>query len=179
MPLNIVSEADLHRLYQKTINPFHGIGSNFDPETQRKFENITTECKYYTISVNGSEFDNVFSNKLSIIHLNVRSILNNEKFESFQTFLHSAGINWDIVCVSETWLNSDIENMRTIPGYTAFFESRRGKAGGGVAIYVRNSCIKSCTRIQMNVLEGTEALFIKCDLPCSKCSVYLCCILVL
>ena len=114
----------------------------------QKFENIRTECKYYTLTTTKTSPYNLDTGKLSILHLNVRSILNDEKLEALITFLHLTGIQWDIICFSETWLNSDVGKFRNLKGYTAFFENRTGRLGGGVAIYIRNDCVTSCDRLR-------------------------------
>ena len=94
-------------------------------------------------------------------------MLDMEKFEAF-TFLHSTGIQWDIICISETWLNQYIEKVRTMTGFSAFFGKRIGKIGGGSAIYIRNKCVRSCTRLQMNVLENTKTVFVRCTCKSSR-----------
>ena len=168
MPLNIINETELQGLYTKKFNPFNDIENNLEPETQRKIQSLTNECKYYSLDTSSNGINMSYSDKLSIIHLNTRSILNNEKFEAFTTFLHLTEIQWDIICISETWLNQDMEKTRTITGYSAFFGNRIGKIGGGAAIYIRDECVRSCTRLQMDVLENTESVFIRCELSCSK-----------
>ena len=46
--------------------------------------------------------------------------------------------NWDIFAVSETWLNSTVNNADVkIPGYNLFRLDRYYKRGGGVCAYVR------------------------------------------
>ena len=106
--------------------------------------------------------------QLSVLHLNVRSILNNEKFDALKIFLHLTGVQWDIVCVSETWLNEDAEKSRYLDGYTAFFENRNERTGGGVAVYIRNDCVISCERLPINNPTETQSIFIQCNLPSSK-----------
>lgn len=47
--------------------------------------------------------------------------------------------NFDVFCLSETWLHDKIENeIIEIDGYMLFRKDRTNKRGGGVAIYVRN-----------------------------------------
>ena len=117
----------------------HGKGSRwvvnggcFDPHVHQKFESLRTECKYYTTSTTKTP-SGLGDEKLTVIHLNIRSILNNEKFDALVTFLYLACVHWDIICISETWLNNDIDKLRNLKGYTAFFENRTDRPGGGVA----------------------------------------------
>ena len=168
MPLKTVRHDELHHLYQKIFHPFCDIETNFDPSINQEFECIRTGCKYYTLTTTGTPSFNQTSDKLYILHLNVRSLLNTEKFEALITFLHLTGIPWDIVCISETWLNPDVEKYRNIEGYTTFFHSRVGRTGGGAAIYIRTTCVTSTNRLKLECPTGTESVFVQCHLPCSK-----------
>ena len=167
MPLKVLNHEELYRLYDKIFNPFHDIESNLDPHTQQKFESLRTDCKYYAFTPKKAHC-HIDSDKLHILHLNVRSILNFEKFEAFITFLHLTGIQWDIICLSETWLNSEVDKFRNLEGYTAFFDNRSDRCGGGVAVYVRDDCVMSCHHLPVNSPTGTQSLFIQCNLPRSK-----------
>ena len=170
MPLYSLNHDKLRCLYDKIFDPFCDVEGNFDPVVHQKFEDIRSDCKYYTFVDTKDTTCNIDMNaeNLSILHLNVRSILNNEKFDAFKTFLHLTGIHWDVVCVSESWLNSDVEKFRHIEGYTAFFEHRLERTGGGVAVYIRNNSVTSCDRLQIKSPTGSESIFIQCNLPLSK-----------
>src|SRR5690348_11799414 len=72
---------------------------------------------------------------MKIAHLNVRSLLSN--FNSFKS--HILEHNYDVVAVTETWLNSDLpDNCVEIDGYN-FIRNDRESRGGGVGIYIKNS----------------------------------------
>ena len=105
MPLKLLTQTELHRLYDEIFHPFDDDESNFDPNTHQMFEKIRTECKYYTTTTAKKPTFNLGDGRLSVLHLNVRSLLNTEKFEALTTFLYLTGIQWDIICISETWLN--------------------------------------------------------------------------
>ena len=70
---------------------------------------------------------------IKIAHLNIRS-LRNKVIDLQQLLINNP---YDILCLSETWLDEDItDNMITIPGYK--FERRdRGQLGGGVGCYIK------------------------------------------
>lgn len=176
MPLTRVSDETLQYLYDKKFNPFCDIGNNLCHADANEYEILCTECKYYTLSTNSTSMNPHIShdshtNKLFVIHLNVRSILSDEKFEALTTFLHLTGIQWDIVNISETWINSEVEKCRDIQGYTAFFHNRNGRVGGGVAIYIRTTSVISMKRLAIECPTGTEAIFVECLLPCTKVTV--------
>ena len=72
----------------------------------------------------------------SIIHFNIRSLLS--KIDHVQHYLHLLGINFDIMCFTESWLNVDNKDLAQLPGYNAFHCLRPSKLGGGVSIYVNS-----------------------------------------
>jgi ribonuclease P/MRP protein subunit RPP40 len=47
-----------------------------------------------------------------------------------------------VACVTETWLDDSLPSSSyNVEGYTAYFNNREGKSGGGVAVYVSNTVI--------------------------------------
>ena len=109
MPLTRISYDELSHLYAKVLHPFHETDTSFDQIVNHDFESLRTGCNYYALTSNDVSFCSHDPDKLLILHINVRSLLSTEKYESLITFLHLTGIQWDIVCLSETWLNSDTE----------------------------------------------------------------------
>lgn len=98
---------------------------------------------------------NIYSFKLG--HLNVRSL-----FTGFQTFSAlMTDNNFDVFCVTETWLNENIpSDIVYIPNYNFFRKDRAGR-GGGVGIYIRDGI--SCKVVfsdDFPPLEGLELLFL-------------------
>ena len=74
---------------------------------------------------------------LKIVHLNIRSLL--PKFDQIKTLLTQHDI--DVLTISETWLNSNIEDkLVAIPGYTLLRLDRHTKEprtrGGGLIAYI-------------------------------------------
>lgn len=68
----------------------------------------------------------------SIFYTNCQS-LNDTKL----TELSNTADNYhpDIICLTETWLNDSKQQASSIHGYTAHFCHRKGRIGGGVAIF--------------------------------------------
>ena len=100
-----------------------------------EFEKLQRECSFYSPSQLKLHLD--ASNNFNIIHANIRSIVN--KLDAFEGFLKSCVVNWQIICLSETWLNTFIEPMYNLESYKSFFCSRTEKSAGGSAIYVKNN----------------------------------------
>lgn len=78
---------------------------------------------------------NKIANNLKIGHLNVRSLKNRDHFLLVKdTILQN---KFDVLTLSETWLNSSITNLELeIPGYNLYRIDRNSKTGGGVGVYV-------------------------------------------
>ena len=172
MPLKVIERNELHSLYDTSFDPFCDLEVNLESTVHQPFEKLRTQCKlpnrYYSLTASGTSSSTQKQNKLLVLHINARSILNNQRFEAFNAFLYFTDTQWDIICISETWLNCDIEKHRTIDGYSAFFASRSDRTGGGAAIYIRNDRVVTCTRLSLGSPVGTESVFVECKLPCSK-----------
>ena len=57
--------------------------------------------------------------------------MNNEKFEELKLI---SGTH-DIIVLTESWLTSAKERLYNIEGFSLFTSNRKGRLGGGVAIY--------------------------------------------
>jgi Reverse transcriptase (RNA-dependent DNA polymerase) len=113
-----------------------------------------------------SSIQNDFTNYcdyLKICHINAQSIRNHYD----EILMLSRDLNFDILCVSETWFNLYvIDNDFRIPGYDLYRIDRQHKNGGGVAIYARSKLkvshisVLTCGQIEniwLEVLnEGTR-----------------------
>ena len=167
MPLIRLRYDELAYLYDKVFNPFPDIDPTQAQAGTNDFEILSSECRYHTITTSQPAYSHDID-KFLVIHLNVRSLLNAEKFEALQTFLHLTGVQWDAVCISESWLNDQVEINRNIDGYVSFFHNRSDRVGGGVVVYVRTSSVTSIKRLDIEGPTGSESVFLECQLPYSK-----------
>lgn len=111
--------------------------SNFYPNidnceyfTEASFNNMLTEQENrLNLSLN---HDN-FTSSLSLLHLNIRSIVN--KLGKFCNFLGGLNIKFPIIGISETWLEDSYHNS-DISGYKFMHNYRDGRTGGGVGLYL-------------------------------------------
>ena len=155
-----------YSLDQYVLNPFPIVGPSDINNTNHSYENIRTTCKYYNVPAHcgiGMSSDSLYAGKFTIIHVNARSILSEDKFSEFEVFLCQTKCKWSIICVSETWLCPEMEDKRKIKGYTNFFDSRVNAIGGGVAIYVNNDAVK-VTHELPKLFSCTQSLLIECKL---------------
>ena len=80
-------------------------------------------------------------NGLRILYLNARSVRN--KADELEAQMNMG--NYDIVGITETWLQGDQAWELSVPGYTCYRRDRNMGRGGGVALLVRNE-IQSLAR---------------------------------
>ncbi len=93
-------------------------------------------------------------NALSITHFNSRSLYKNvSKIKEYLSKLKK----FDIIAISETWLDNEKVSDMGLEGYELFTMNRVNKKGGGVALYVdralRCSQIECMSSTIDNVLE--------------------------
>lgn len=164
----ILAESTDHSpfLDQHIFCPFPDIGPADGNHTFHSFENIRTNCTYYCLPDPGVVPESSaasYHNKFSIIHINARSLLSDDKFAEFEVLLCRTKCRWSIICVSETWLCKEVEEKRHIDGYSCYFDNRCDGTGGGVAIYVNNDIVKETKQLP-KVVSCTESLLIECQL---------------
>jgi exonuclease III len=68
------------------------------------------------------------------MHLNIRSISN--KFDSLKNLIDTLNIPFQIIGLTETWLNDNTVNCFTLNNYEYFGSNRPEKRGGGIGLYV-------------------------------------------
>ena len=72
---------------------------------------------------------------LSVCHLNIRS-LNISKLRAIRTAFQDL---YDVITISETFLNADNQSVYKLPGYHDMLHRDRPAAGGGLAVFIRES----------------------------------------
>ena len=73
------------------------------------------------------------STELSILYFNARSLL--PKIDELQAVCLS--VNPDIICITESWLSSDIEDLEIeLPDYSSIRVDRNRHGGGIVIFYI-------------------------------------------
>lgn len=144
--INDYNECD----FQKEIDP----NNNF-------YKNINTNSKYLTVDECNHSKSNM-KNKISFIHINARNLKAN--FSKIENLLNEINIKFDIIAISETWLEQDDsqESLLKLEGYTLNHITRVDRKGGGVAIYVHNSLdYKNINVMSMNVNGIMECISVE------------------
>ena len=109
----------------------YGIDQDADPDNHF-YNNISNNCEYYT---DEQFISNVtMEGALSLVHFNSRSLYSN--FSNIKTYL-SKFKKFNIIAISETWLDNKKGYDVELEGYELFTTNRDAtKGGGGVAVYV-------------------------------------------
>lgn len=94
------------------------------------------ECDYKSVDDLNTDYKNY--DKFTVLQMNCRSLPKN--FHSINIFINSLSFKPSVICVSETWLESDtnITNIYKLHNYVFLSRCRKSKRGGGVGMYVRN-----------------------------------------
>ena len=93
--------------------------------------------------------------KLKIAHLNIRSLKNRNHL--IQIREHLRDTDYDILALSETWLNYTVTNAEVeTKDYKLTRLDRIGKTGGGVCVYTRSSIKARCLK---DITETSELGF--------------------
>lgn len=93
--------------------------------------------------------------KLSIIHFNSRSLYAN--FLNIKEYLRQFTKTFNIIAISETWIDPEKGTDFEYDGYELNFKNRENKTRGGVALYVDKKqnfkVIEGMTTVIGNLLE--------------------------
>lgn len=138
--------------------------SEIDPDNNF-FDNTNIDCQYYTVS----KFNNNINvaNKISLIHLNSRSLPAN--FDSIQTYLNEFNNPFNIIAITESWLKPHNESDYSIDGYEMFSVTRSNKDQGGVVLYVdSNLCCKKVIELSRAVDDLFECVSVEIILEKKK-----------
>ena len=89
-------------------------------------------------------------NRLTIYYQNVRDL----KSKTSDFFLSVTMHNFDIIALTETWLDDSVHNAELFDNRYTVLRRDRGSRGGGVLIAVRDALVRSCCRIAVLEVDG-------------------------
>ena len=126
----------------------------------------TINCQYYS----EDQFIDGFQNNqgiVTVLHLNMRSMHKN--FDAFNALTEKFKESSTVIGVTETWFSSENDlNLFHVPGYSLVSNHRRGKRGGGVALYIPDT-MNYQLRHELNVMtDHLESIFVECFIPGKK-----------
>lgn len=94
---------------------------------------------------------------LKILLTNIRSLRAN--FGSLELFLKKKGFDYDIITVTETWIDDEESYGYQLEGYTMVTQGRENKRSGGVALYYKNGIDCSHTLMTSNQCNAIKFKF--------------------
>uniref|UniRef100_A0A669C5X4 Reverse transcriptase domain-containing protein n=1 Tax=Oreochromis niloticus TaxID=8128 RepID=A0A669C5X4_ORENI len=157
------------KMFNYAEHNMHDPETNIDPDNYF-YNNNNSTCEYYT----DDQFNmNIkMANALSVIHFNSRSLYKN--FSKITECLSKLK-KFNIIAISETWLDNEKVSEMGLEGYELFTMNRVNKKGGGVALYVDKvlkcsliECMSStiddvleCVTIEIHV-EKASNIIISC-----------------
>ena len=94
---------------------------NYIDPNNNFFNSISTHCDYYTVQ----QFVNskTIQNGLSFIHFNARSLRSN--VDQIKDHVNELNIPFDIITISETWLDSEDCSDILLNGYEMIHRNRK------------------------------------------------------
>ena len=117
------------------------INAELDPDVNFFQIILSLDRKYSNIDDTKTFVNNkISSNSFSVLHTNIKSMPKN--FERFQEFFKTLKFNFNAVCLSETWcdsLDSTKNSNCRLHGYKSFYQTRDGRKGGGLCIFLLNT----------------------------------------
>ena len=89
---------------------------------------------------------------MSFIHFNARSLKTN--FHKIKDYILELNINFDIIAITETWIEPNLISDFNINNYDAFHITRGTRRGGGVAIYTNKKLSGALAESKSFVIEN-------------------------
>jgi hypothetical protein len=113
------------RFLDSFVNAFNKYDDNFDK---------LDFCRYFDVT-ELTDLNSSVVNDISLLHINIRSLKAN--FDSLERFLNSVNYCFDVVVITESWLDSNLPLSFLIKGYNLFSFPRDVGRGGGICFYIR------------------------------------------
>ena len=162
---NRFSENDKNRLSQLKFDPFQ-----LNAQLLRSENSLNLDASFNTDDIKcdyllPNELQNKFKSanmlaQFSLLHLNIRSISN--KFDSFKNLIKTLNIPFQIIGLTETWLNDSNMNDYNLEKHTYISSNRSKRKGGGVGLYVSNQLdFKIRNDLTKNLEDIIETVFIE------------------
>lgn len=138
------------------FDSWHNFDNDFNPDLN--FFNYISRSNYFL----PSEIKPIIThsnNNFSLLHLNVRSLMH--KTTDINMLLHDSGVDFNVLAITETWLNDVSAPSVQIPNYQFSYKNRSSKLGGGVGFFIRQD-LTYITRNDLSLMsECIEVLAVE------------------
>lgn len=166
-----INERGIDRLRHLKFNPFDA-DSNIALSSNNENLSYSTKinCEYYL----PNDFNKLMKtanitndNKFSITHINIRSL--NNKLDSLKQLLNSLYLPFQIIGLTEMWLNDTNEDLFKLNNYDFVNVNRTNGNGGGVGIYIIKD-VNCKLRRDLNINDENimESAFVEIITPNKK-----------
>lgn len=115
-----------------------------------------------------NNYINTISSDLKIFHLNIRSI--NKKFSEFCVLLDNFSFLFDIIILTETWLDHDVGF--NIDGYRKYVKINKYNKCDGIIVYFRDNIAVSNINIDISLCNSIHFSFSLNDNPVMLTAIY-------
>ena len=146
------------------------VGSNTDTSGARCRKNVSIKTSMSKGRIKLTNTDNG-ENHIKVYYCNSRSVRNKiDLLKGLASVERPA-----VIAITETWLDTEGRDFKSefeIEGYNVYHKDRKGRTGGGVAIYVENSLNSFTSRtvetgannetLWVEVINGRDRLLIGC-----------------
>ena len=165
---NNVNEANMDRLKPLKFNPFDTNNIALSQNSTNLDDPTKINCEYYLPNDFNQQINGVnVEDSLSFLHLNTRSTVN--KFDSLKQLINSFKIPFQVIGLTETWLNDTNDDLFEIEDYSFVNVNRYSKNGGGVGIYISDQLkYKLRPDLILNYQNIIESVFIELLIPSGK-----------
>ena len=164
---------DLLRNNSKLFSPFE-LNENInlplfdiDPDVQfynDQCTNVLQCCDYYVEDTFNEKISQLKLNNgcLSMFHCNIRSAHKN--LNKLDNFFSNLNLDFQILGISESWLNESNKDLYNLDGYVAEHNCRSGRTGGGVSLYIKQNVHYFLRNDLSFQNKNIESLFIEIEM---------------
>ena len=113
------------------------------------------------------------SSTLKVLNLNIQSL--SAKEDNFLSYFETLNVNFDIICLTETWMQKDDLRINFLPDYQDFNQIRLSSRGGGVSIYIENTIQARILKQLSCTNDNFECIFVEISTGTTRtviCSCY-------
>ena len=129
-------------------------------------------CKYHDL-LSYQKISSECTNYFNILHINARSL--SGKIDQIEAFLTPLSNPPDVLCITESWLQTDSHEYCNIRGYKAYHVFRKQREHGGVSIFIADHLnsdqLKDLSYIHDEIELNTVDVYVR-NKSYSVCAIY-------
>ena len=128
--------------FESKLFSFQSILSSDNNDPDKNFFNDKLQeidSPYFSLESFTAISEKLNRNNFSLLHLNIRSL--NKNIDDFREFLASFKGCFSVIVLTESWCDETAINnsLLNLENYNSVHQTRKGKKGGRICIYIHNS----------------------------------------